>query len=64
MTRFTRILEAFDSLQKARADRVIQHHSHLGAKLLEDRGSQKIAEGDKRAADAPYQPSLVAGMSL
>jgi hypothetical protein len=64
MTRFARMLEAFDSLQKARADRVIQHYSHLGAKIPDDRGSQNTAEGDKRAADAPYQPSLVAGMSL
>ena len=64
MTRFARMLEAFDSLQKARADRIIQQHSRLGAKIPEDRGAQKNAEGDKRAADAPYQPSLVAGMSL
>ena len=64
MTRLTRILEAFDSAQKARADQVIRRHSRPGAELPEDRESQKIAEGDKRAADAPYQPSLVAGMSL
>ena len=64
MTRFTRMLEAFDSAQKARADQVIRHHSHLGAKVPEGQGSQKNAEGDKPAADAPYQPSLVAGMSL
>jgi hypothetical protein len=61
MTRLTRLLEAFDGLQKARADRVIQQHSDLGAKIPEDQGIQKIAEADK---GAPYQPSLVAGMSL
>jgi hypothetical protein len=64
MTRFTRLLEAFDGLQKARADRLIQQHSHLGARVPEDQGIQKIAEGDKPAVAAPYQPSLVAGMSL
>ena len=64
MTRFTRILEAFDSLQKARGEQAIRQHSNLGAKVPEDRGSQKPAEGEKPAADAPYQPSLVAGMSL
>jgi len=64
MTRFTRILEAFDSLQKARGDQAIRQHSHVGAKVPEDQASQKNAEGDKPAADAPYQPSLTAGMSL
>ena len=64
MTRFTRILEAFDNLQKARADQAIRHHSQLGAKVPQHQDSQKNAEGDKPAAAAPYQPSLVAGMSL
>jgi hypothetical protein len=64
MTRFTKILEAFDSAQKARADRVIRRHSHCGANVPENRESQKTAEGEKPAAAAPYQPSLVVGMSL
>jgi len=56
-TRLTQMLAAYERSQRARADRVIQRFSYLGARIPGDQ--QKPAEVETCDLVVPYRPLMV-----
>ena len=58
-----KLLEAFETSQKARADRLIRRHSRPDVQAPKGAEAQKISDVTRSSAAAPYQRSLLAGVS-